>query len=88
MIRWSGDIENYCNILPIFSIFLLAIFYCPFGPQARVWFLNFTIVKISHMVIHSPHTTKLLYLIDTFFNLGTSLLTPKVDIFLEKHCPK
>jgi hypothetical protein len=28
MIRWSWDIENYCNILAIFSIFLLAIFYC------------------------------------------------------------
>jgi hypothetical protein len=47
MIMWSGDIENYCNILPIFpphsvpkgkGIFLLAIFYCPFGPQARIWF--------------------------------------------------
>jgi hypothetical protein len=28
MISWSGDIENYCNILPIFPIFLLAIKYC------------------------------------------------------------
>jgi hypothetical protein len=28
MMRWSLDIGNYCNILPIFSIFLLAIFYC------------------------------------------------------------
>jgi hypothetical protein len=28
MISWSGDIEKYCNILAIFPIFLLAIFYC------------------------------------------------------------
>jgi hypothetical protein len=38
LIRWSGDIENYCNILPIFpphsvpkgkGIFLLAIIILP-----------------------------------------------------------
>jgi hypothetical protein len=54
MIKWTEDIGNYCNILQIFPIFLLAIFYCPFGKfklrHRPPWGLSQGMLKISKRI--------------------------------------
>jgi hypothetical protein len=62
MMKWSGDIENYCNILPIFpphsvpkgkGIILLAIFYCQgmLLPKRNIsYILNNSIVIMSNTI--------------------------------------